>query len=405
MFLAQWAGFGVRDLPGDLILYFDYANHIKDGHVPYRDFQMEYPPLALVPILVAFVPSHLAGGFFDGFKALFAVETYLFALGAGLIVWSLLPRLLPDETERQRQLRLAAYVVGFPLIGQLATTRFDLVPTFLTIAAVALWLRRTPRAEAAAWFVLAVAVGVKLVPIIVAPLFLLDLLARRGPRSAMLHGLAFSGVLALLLLPPLALDRSGYVAAYTYHSDRGIQMESLYANALLILSKLGSVEITTAHAWGSFEYVSRWTASLRTVSSLIQLAALAGVYGAFALVRLRGREAGRHNVQLVTATTLVLLAFVATGKVFSPQYLIWLMPFVVLLPGHRGRRTIVCFLATLVVSQLVFPYFYGSLRHQTAWAMILLTTRNILVVVLLGMVFAVLAGLRGCDRRTVLAAQ
>lgn len=405
MFLAQWAGIGVRDLPGDLILYFDYANHIKDGHVPYRDFQMEYPPLALVPILVAFVPSHLAGGFFDGFKVLFALESYALALGTGLIVWSLLPRLLPDEMERQRQLRLAAYVVGFPLIGQLATTRFDLTPTFLTIAAVALWLRRTPRAEAAAWVVLALAVGVKLVPVIVAPLFALDLLMRRGFRVAFLHGLGFSSLLALLLLPGLAIDRAGYIAAFTYQTDRGIQMESIYANALLILSKLGRVEIVTAHAWGSFEYVSRWTEPLRTVSSLVQMAALAAVYAAFMLVRLHDRQTGRHDVQLVTATTLVLLAFVATGKVFSPQYLIWVMPFVVLLPGRLGRRTIVLFLLTLVASQLIFPYFYGSLRNQTAWAVILLTTRNLLVLALVGMVYVILARLRRSARPVVLRAQ
>lgn len=366
---------------------------------------MEYPPLALVPILVAFVPSHLVGGFFAGFKLLFAIESYLLALGAGLIVWSLLPRLLPEETERQRQLRLAAYVIGFPLLGQLATTRFDLTPTFLTLAAVALWLRRTPRSEAAAWLILALAVGVKLVPVIVAPLLLLDLLSRRGLRAAILHGLGFAVALALLLLPGLAVSRSGYVAAYTYQMDRGIQMESLYANVLLLLSKLERVEIVTAHAWGSFEYVSSWTAPLRTVSSLVQLAALAAVYAAFAFVRFRSHDDGRRDVQLVTATTLVLLAFIATGKVFSPQYLIWLMPFVVLLPGRLGRRTIVWFLATLAVSQLVFPYYYGSLRHQTAWATFLLTTRNVLIVVLLGLVAVALAGLRDRSRQVVPGAQ
>ncbi len=366
---------------------------------------MEYPPLALVPILVAFAPSHLAGGFFNGFKALFAFESYLLALGIGLIVWSLLPRLLPEETGRQHQLRLAAYVVGFPLIGQLATTRFDLTPTFLTIAAVALWLRRTPRSEAASWLVLALAVGVKLVPVIVAPLLLLDLLARRGIRAAILHGLGFTAALAVLLLPELAISRAGYEAAYAYQMDRGIQMESLYANALLLLSKLGRVEIVTAHAWGSFEYVSRWTPPLRTVSSLVQLAALAAVYATFAWVRFRARDDGRHDVRLVTATTLVLLAFIATGKVFSPQYLIWLMPFVVLLPGREGRRTIVWFLATLVVSQLIFPWFYGSLRHQTAWAALLLTTRNILIVVLLCLVASLLVGLRERSQRALFTAQ
>lgn len=394
VFLLQMAGLAIHAMPGDLVLYFDYANHIKDGHVPYRDFQMEYPPLALAPILLAFVPSHIVGGFFTGFEILFAIESYLLALGAGLIVWSLMQRLLPEESLRQHQLRLGAYVVAFPLLGQLAITRFDLTPTFLTLAAVALWLRRTPRAEAGAWLVLALAVGVKLVPVIIGPLLIIDLLARRGFRAAFLHGLGFTSLLALLLLPGLALSRSGYEAAYTYQMDRGIQMESLYANALLLLSKIGRVEIVTAHAWGSFEYVSTWTAPLRTVSSLVQISLLTAVYAGFAFVRFRARDDDRHDIRLVTAVTLVLLTFVATGKVFSPQYLIWLMPFVVLLPGRLGRRTIALFLLTLVASQLIFPWFYSPLRHQAIWAALLLTARNLMIIALLGLVVTILVSLR-----------
>ena len=48
---------GFRNFPGDMLLYFDYANHVKDGHVPYRDFALEYPPLALAPILAPFYIS------------------------------------------------------------------------------------------------------------------------------------------------------------------------------------------------------------------------------------------------------------------------------------------------------------------------------------------------------------
>ncbi|MCO5175901.1 MAG: hypothetical protein M9890_02860 [Thermomicrobiales bacterium] len=395
VFLALWWGLVPQSSPGDLVLYFDYANHIKDGHVPYRDFQIEYPPLALVPILIAFVPSHIVGGFFSGFAFLFALQNYLLALGCGLIVWSLMPQVLPDEDEDTHILRLAVYVLGFLLLGQITIARFDLMPTFLTLAAVALWLRRTPRAEVSAWLVLALAVGVKLVPAIIAPILLLDLLARRGLRTTVMQGALFGGVLAILLLPPLLIDPSGYIAAYTYQADRGIQVESIYANVLLLLSKAGLVDIVTAHAWGSFEYVSRWTAPLRSLSSVIQLAALAASYVVYALVRLHTRaDESRVPAVLLTATTLTQLAFIATGKVFSPQYLIWLMPFIVLLPGHLARRTIGVFLAALVASQLIFPLFYGSLRNQTAWGALILTTRNLLIVGLVVLVFATLQRLR-----------
>lgn len=360
---------------------------------------MEYPPLALVPILTAFVPSHVVGGFFSGFAFVFALQSYLLALGCGLIVWSLMPRILPDEEEDTHLLRMAAYIVGFLFLGQLTIARFDLAPTFLTLAAVALWLRRTPRAEAAAWLVLALAVGVKLVPVIIAPLLLLDLLARRGLRTTLVQGILFGGALAVLLLPPLLIDSAGYIAAYTYQADRGIQVESIYANGLLLLSKVGLVDIVTAHAWGSFEYVSRWTAPLRTVSSIVQILALFGSYAAYALVRLRMRtDDARQPALLLTAVTFTQLAFIVSGKVFSPQYLIWLMPFIVLIPRHLARRTIGVFLAALAASQLIFPLFYGSLRHQTTWGTLILTSRNLLIITLSVLVFIALSQFRHSQR-------
>lgn len=52
---------------GDIDLYFTYAQLTLDGHTPYRDFYLEYPPGAL-PILLAAAPADQ--GYFNRFRVL-----------------------------------------------------------------------------------------------------------------------------------------------------------------------------------------------------------------------------------------------------------------------------------------------------------------------------------------------
>src|SRR4029453_5321388 len=74
VFVPSWLMLGpwfyadplIRDTP----LYHTYSTLIRDGHVPYRDFAVEYPPGALA----AFVPpSFLGGGYDERFSLLMAV--------------------------------------------------------------------------------------------------------------------------------------------------------------------------------------------------------------------------------------------------------------------------------------------------------------------------------------------
>lgn len=388
MFLLLWAGIGVADNPGDLILYFDYANHVDDGHVPYRDFQLEYPPLALVPILVAFYPSDAVGGFFDGFEFVFALETYLLALASGLLAWSIVGRILPDAGENERRWRMVAYVASYPLIGQIVTTRLDLLPTALTIGALALWLRRTERAEYGAWLLLAAGVATKLSPIVVAPLFALDAWRRRSFRSAVLGGLSFLASIALFFTPGYLASPDGFIRAFTYHSERGLQVETIYATVVLWGSRLAGSEVQIVHAFGAFEVVSSATGGLRTFSTLAQIGALGVVYLAFLLTTRHVRDTCRLDRLLVLGSLLALAAFIGFGKVFSPQYLIWLIPLVVLVPGVIGRWAIGVFLLTLVWTQILFPYGYIALLDKTVAGIVVLTYRNTLYLILTGLLIA-----------------
>jgi hypothetical protein len=378
IFSLLWAGIGTRDLPGDLILYFDYANYVDDGKLPYRDVQVEYPPLAIAPILLAFYGG--GGATFGGFEAAFALEMCLLAIAGGWLVWRMLERALPDTSERERRWRLGGYVVAWPLLGQIVTTRFDPLPAVLTIAAVALWLDRRERA---AWAVLAIGVATKLFPLVVAPIFAIDLLARRGWRAACSGGLFFSAACVIGFLPGLLLSPDGLRRALTYHSERGIQLESLYASGLLLLNKLTGFAVSTDFVFGGYEAISAWTDELKPLSVLTQLTLLGLLYIMFAWLRTPAEiESTTAAWLVIIGTTLALTTFIISGKVFSPQYLIWLMPFVPLIPGRAGRRAIGVFLLALLLTQVIFPYAYDTLRFHEPIGVALLLARNALMLAL-----------------------
>ena len=67
---------------------------------------------------------------------------------------------------------------------------------------------------------------------------------------------------------------------------------------------------------------------------------------------------------LVRWSAAALVAFVALGKVLSPQFLIWLVPLVPLVAGRRGLLASGLLALALVLTQLWFPYRYWDLALE-----------------------------------------
>ena len=416
-FLLMLLNVGFLNVLGDLLLYFGYANSVDDGNVPYRDFAIEYPPLALAPILLPFYLSKPLvlwfnfgpRGAFLAFEAAFAVETWLLAVAGGAIVWRLMDYVLPAAGRGERLRRLAVYVVAYPLLGQLVSRRLDLLPAVMVVLALWLWLRGR---EGWGWLALAVGVAVKLFPIVVAPLFALDLLARRGWGATLRGGLWFIVACVALFLPAALVSPGGLWNVFSYHAARGMQLESMYANGLLLFNRFTDLQVGVAKAFGAYEAISGWTSRLRVASALLQLAGLAAVYGLYAWRRpfpgapFRGGrgsgacfatrlysppatgESSAEGPLLVLAAALAITVFIAAGKVFSPQYLAWLIPLVVLAPGGAGWRLVRVFLAVLALTQVMYPYGYHELIIRSGIGLALLTARNIVFLVFLGLLAA-----------------
>ena len=77
-----------------------------------------------------------------------------------------------------------------------------------------------------------------------------------------------------------------------------------------------------------------------------------------------------------------MCAFIALGKVLSPQFLLWLVPLVPLVGGRRGYVATALLTAALVLTQVWFPLRYWHYVEHFDLAGVVLA-RNLTLLALL----------------------
>jgi glycosyl transferase family 87 len=360
----------------DTPIYQRYGDAIANGRVPYRDFALEYPPAAL-PVFA--VPSLLRSqhGDLENYRNWFEAEMLVCG---GLLLAFMLSVLLRLEAGPLRMGAALAFSALAPLLlGSVVLSRFDLWPAALTVGALAAVLAGRDRLGSG---VLGLAFAAKLYPAVLLPLVLAWVWRRAGRREAAICLAAFAAVALACFLPFLVLAPDGLWEALTRQTNRPLQIESLGAGVLLVAHIVGGLGITMRSGHGSQNLVGDLPDALAAIQTVLQLAALVGIWVWFA----RG-PADRER--LVRAWAASVCAFVALGKVLSPQFLIWLIPLVPLVRGRRGVAASSVLAAAFVITQLWFPFRYWRLAlgfdELASW---LVLARDLVLVALLAILVA-----------------
>jgi uncharacterized membrane protein len=369
LFLLSWAALhtGWYD-DGEIIdipVYASYGNKIEDGAVPYRDIRPEYPPGALPAFVVPALLSDDDRGFrsvFEDLMALFGIATVLLTAVA----------LRGLGASRERTVAVLALVGGFPLLlGSVVLTRFDLYPAALVAAAIAALVHRRDRLG---FGLLGAAVAVKLYPAVLVPVALGYVWRRRGRREALVCLALCAGVVALAYVPFLLIAPDGVAHSLARQLSRPLQIESLGSALYLAAHHLVGLDVEMRSSHGSQNLYATGTAVTAVLLSLAQIAVLVWIW-------LRRPVT---NDELVRWCAAALVAFVALGKVLSPQFLIWLVPAVPLVGGIRGLRASVLLALALVLTQLWFPSRYWNLaRELDALPSTLVLARDLVLIALL----------------------
>jgi Glycosyltransferase family 87 len=349
-FIGSWAvlhhWFYQRDQIVDTPVYQKYGDWMADGKVPYRDFGVEYPPGALPAFALPAIGDR---GERERFRIVFeSLMAFSGAVAAALTALSL--RAL--GAGRARTLAALAFVGAFPLaLGSVVLSRYDLLPAALTAGAVAALLWRRERLGSAA---LGLATAVKVYPAVILPLVLAHVWRRHGPREAGRCAAWFGAAVGVVVVPFVVVSPGGVLDSATRQLSRPLQIESLSSSFLLAAHHLFGLGITMRSGHGS----QNLAGTLPDVLAALQSLAAVGVVVALWVAYARGPAEPDRLVRYVAGT---VVAFVALGKVLSPQFLVWLIPLVPLVRGRRGLAASGLLLGALVLTQLWFPFRYWDL--------------------------------------------
>jgi hypothetical protein len=336
----------------DVKLYAEWSSLLVTGRFPIGDDMWQYPPGAgIVFAIAALVGSNPVAAF-----VIIALACDL----AALIVLAV--------AGRRRGVGLDAawaWVIGALLVGPVWLARFDVVPTLAAVVALVLIARPVwSGAAAAAGTLLKVWPGLMLIAL---------------PRRSLPRGILGFVVMSAAILGAVLLWSTGGVSFLGEQGARGLQVESVGALPFMAWNVFG--EVPTEFRFGAMEVDVSATIPLGLAITLAGFAVL-GVLG---VLRLLGRL---ETLSPADVALVALLVSMVTSRVLSPQYSVWVVGVaaVTFLDPRSRMRTVVWLLVpSILVTQVIYPYGYGSFLNGDWWAVALQVIRVALLVAATGL--------------------
>lgn len=321
--------------------------------LPWRDFTVEYPP----GMLVAAVAPALLTSDFPTYHLLFSalMETLLTAC-----VWLCVKTAgaISPGSERDA-LKLSILFVA--ALGVIAVRRYDAVVALAIATAIYGLFARKP---ALSGLGLGIGIVVKATPLLLAPIGAIHWLRRGRARELTIGALACAliGVAAAAIYFPLAGPRA--LDILTYHIDRPVQIESLYGAILMLAETFHHGLVHIVSNYGSDNIQSPLEPPMRRLSSILLGLSILGIVAWFWWIEARSRDETARRRAVLAACTALLIAFIGLGKVFSPQYLVWLLPSGVLAATLSSERSRLALIGAALLTQIEFPFVY---QLDTSW--------------------------------------
>jgi len=277
-------------------LYF--SEGLSSGKIPYLDHQVEYPVIiGAVMQGAAWVVRSIANPYTRGLQ--------FFDVTVAVLALFLIAGVLATAYCAGPSRRWTALLVAFsPALILSAFINWDLIAMGLMMMSLAAWAARRP---VLAGVLLGLAVATKFYPVLVLwPLFLLCLRAGRM-RAFWLTAGSAAGAWLVVNLPVAIVAPSGWARFYVLSSQRGADWGCIYF---------------------FFQYMHWPGIGTYSVPALNLMSGAAFVVACAAIGVLALAAPRRPRLaQLIFLTTA---AFLLTNKVWSPQYVVWLVPLVVL---------------------------------------------------------------------------
>lgn len=341
----------------------------------------EYPPLAMV----FFAIPRLFGSSPWGYETAYVAMMWTFMV---------LGLLMADRTARDlgysRGRAMGLYSLLVLLLLEFVLDRFDMIVAVFVIASLMFFAEGRSRMS---FLMLAIATLLKVVPAVLFPVLLIALVAQGRRRDALEGAVLYIIIGAAVMAVFWLVEPDSVTSFLDYNSDRPLQIESVAASFLYPLSMMGVSDMWIQSADEEGSHLSdnlRGPLPDDVASVLLPVTCIAVlvVWALYAWRESRGPSGGIATMAL--ACLAAMLMFLVTNKVFSSQYLLWLVGPVLLVlmtSGRReGRAVLRLTVAVIVFTQLNFAYNVGYLgggANIDDLGMMILLVRSVVCIALL----------------------
>lgn len=332
-------------------------------HLPYRDISFEYPPLLAVPMLLS---RSLTSSSVNFVRILaFILSLFYMAL---LWICEKIRRKLEIPLTTTHFLLLSLF--SLPALGSLFVTRLDIIPTFFYVLAIWGLIEGSTTKGLLGIFLGFFSKGFS---IILIPLFAFEWIRQKKYTSLFVSSFILLSITFLMMGVLQKISGGYYLDSFKYHAERGIQVESLYSLFpwALFLGHLKIICLYIDH--GSISISLQNNEALIWTSKILPLLIFSGIY-----IRVFFIRKLLNPAKLFQISFFLLFTFLISFKVFSPQFLIWLIPLIFLTPVEQNKLILVLWFSLLLVTQVLYPHCYVFLIENTQeWAILLLSLRNL----------------------------
>lgn len=309
--------------PHDLDVFFREGSWILSGEQPYKEVFSEYPQIATYVFAIPHIITNWLEFFFGSqninrkraYDYIFSLMMALCSAVLIILIYNLRP-----------QHKFLAFLLLLPASFYFIQNRFDVLPSMLTIAS--LYLLQKHRFKLS-FILLAVSVMTKWYAIILFPIFMTyyySLYKRINWKAAA----SFFLTILVIILPTILLSGwKNFLSPYTYHLQRVGNSESLFFLLTLILKPIDMSN----------------TLSIPFLLLQFGIAALS----VFALID--------NKEKILVWSALAIFGFILFAKFYSPQWWLWISPFLILLA--RTKKDVILIIAFDLLTYAYFPFIYG----------------------------------------------
>ncbi|MGM7697313.1 hypothetical protein [Microbacterium sp. A84] len=371
--LIAWQGWAYPSQPmGDVVLVYEpwSAAALSGGSIVGITEPWVYPQLALLPMLLTQLLAWpltalvgMPGAYLIGWAVLI---TALDAVAFGVLVGR--------TGSAPRRSAGWFWTAALLLLGPIAMYRIDAVTVPLAVIG-GFWLVKRP---GVATVLLTIAAWIKIWP---GALVLAAVVAAKSRMRVLLTAAAVSAATVVVLFLRGA-DRHLF-GFLTEQTGRGLQIEAVAATPFMWMAHFGAASVDYSFDILTFQISAPGAEVLAAFLTPLMVLVTLAVVVLGAVKAMRGASFPRLFPPLTLA---IVVTLIVTNKVGSPQFQTWLIaPVVLWIIFDRTRSGVPAglVLALCGLTCLIYPLTYDALLRTELLPVLLLTVRNLLLVVLL----------------------